>query len=133
MTRKILLQSPAASRIYPTEDVPQPRLEEDIDLYRQKTLEMNRKVARPDTQIDQWDMGEKYVDESLCTECGVCEKICPYKAIKLDPKPVFDLNECYGCWACFNRCTERAIYTRKYRGVGHYPKPLERLKEALRV
>ena len=79
------------------------------------------------------DMGEKYVDELVCTECGVCEKMCPYEAIRLDPKPVFNLDECYGCWACYNRCPEQAIYTRKYRGVGHYPKPLARLKEAFRA
>ena len=35
------------------------------------------------------DMGDKYVDASLCTECGACEKQCPYGAIRLDPKPVF--------------------------------------------
>ena len=60
MTRKILLQWPSASRVYPTEDVPQPRLEEDSNLCQRKTMEMNRKVARPDTQIDWRDMGEKY-------------------------------------------------------------------------
>ena len=79
------------------------------------------------------DMGEKYVDEELCTECGVCERGCPYGAIHLDPKPVFDMSKCYGCWSCFNHCPERAIYTRKFRGVGHYPRPIDLLKEKLRV
>ncbi len=26
------------------------------------------------------DMGEKFVDESLCIECGICERGCPYGA-----------------------------------------------------
>jgi ferredoxin/flavodoxin len=79
------------------------------------------------------NMGEKYIDEALCTECGTCEKICPYKAIKLNPKPIFDMNKCYGCWACYNHCPNKAIYTKKYRGIGHYPKPNSQLKEKLKV
>lgn len=79
------------------------------------------------------DMGEKYVDESLCTECGICEKSCPYGAIRLDPKPIFDMNRCYGCWACYNHCPDKAIYTKKMRGVGHYPKPHVQLEQKLKV
>ena len=77
------------------------------------------------------DMGLKYVDEPLCDECGICEKLCPYGALKLNPKPVFDQSKCYGCWSCYNHCPRKAIYTRKFRGVGHYPKPLSSLKEKL--
>jgi len=76
-------------------------------------------------------MGEKFVDESLCTECGICEKTCPYRAIKLNPKPIFDMDKCYGCWACYNHCPTKAIYTKKFRGVGHYPKPIKQFKEKL--
>lgn len=79
------------------------------------------------------DMGEKYVDEPLCTECRLCEKLCPYKAIKCSPRPIFDMNKCYGCWTCYNHCPGKAIYTAKYRGVGHYPQPISQLKEKLKV
>ena len=79
------------------------------------------------------DMGTKYVDAELCKECHTCEKLCPYRAIKLDPKPVFDMDKCFGCWSCFNHCPNKAIYTKKFRGVGHYPKPIDRLKEKLAV
>lgn len=78
------------------------------------------------------DMGEKYVDESLCTECGTCEKLCPYEAINLVPKPVFNMNNCYGCWVCYNHCPNKAIYTERYRGIGHYPNPNKLLKEKLK-
>lgn len=79
------------------------------------------------------DMGQKYVDEALCTECGICARLCAYGAIELRPKPVVDIDRCYGCWGCYNRCPEKAIYTNKYRGVAHYPKPHESLREKLKV
>ena len=79
------------------------------------------------------NMGEKFVDEALCNECGTCKKSCPYGVIELNPKPVFDMNKCYGCWSCFNHCPKKAIYTKKFRGVGHYPKPVKILKEKLKV
>lgn len=78
------------------------------------------------------DMGLKYVDTELCDECGICAKICPYAAIKLDPKPVFTMEKCYGCWSCYNHCPNKAIYTKKFRNIGHYPKPIESVKAKLK-
>ncbi|MCP4537626.1 MAG: hypothetical protein GY832_10800 [Chloroflexi bacterium] len=86
-------------------------------------------IARTQAQKE---MGEKYVDEALCTQCGTCEKGCPYQAIKLSPFPTFD-DKCYGCWRCYNRCPKHAIYTNKYREGPFYPKPVEQLKAKLRV
>lgn len=77
------------------------------------------------------DLGEQKVDETLCTECGLCQKFCPYEAIQLAPKPVFDHEKCYGCWACYNHCPEKAIYTKKYKGAGQYAKPNEALLKKL--
>ena len=79
------------------------------------------------------DMGEKFIDDTICKACGVCEKRCPYHAISLAPKPVFDMRKCYGCWACYNHCPNHAIYTHKYRGIGYYPRPLEELRRKLDV
>jgi len=76
--------------------------------------------------------GPKFVDASVCTRCGKCQKGCPYKAIRLDPFPNFDESLCYGCWACYNRCPVQAIYTKKLRGKGHYPGPTEELKKKLK-
>jgi len=77
------------------------------------------------------DFGEQNVDATLCTECGTCQKVCPYEAIQLAPKPVFDQSKCYGCWACYNHCPNKAIYTKKYKGAGQYAKPNEALMKKL--
>lgn len=87
--------------------------------------------ANPRTKAKD-DMGDKYVDNTLCNECGVCKKVCPYRAVELDPKPVFNMEKCYGCWSCFNLCPNKAIYTGKIRGKGHYPGPVEKYKEKLK-
>ena len=75
--------------------------------------------------------GDVLEDALICSECGVCEKGCPYGAIKLNPKPQFDMEKCYGCWKCYNKCPEKAIFTNKYRGEWHYPRPNAHLKEQL--
>lgn len=77
------------------------------------------------------DTGEKHVDTSACTECGACARDCPYGAIRLDPKPVFDMGECYGCWRCYNRCPSSAIFTTKFRGGPYYHGPSASVKSKL--
>jgi ferredoxin len=79
------------------------------------------------------DMGEQWVEAVKCTECGVCEQRCPYGAITLQPKPVFDHQRCYACWACYNHCPEQAIYTPKLKGEGQYARPNEALRQKLAV
>lgn len=69
-------------------------------------------------------MGNKFVDNALCIKCELCKAVCPVNAISLSNFPVFAENECAHCWACFNRCPKKAIYTKKFRGKGHYPKPI---------
>jgi ferredoxin/flavodoxin len=86
--------------------------------------------ARPRTSARK-DMGEKFVNESLCKECGICRDNCPYGAIELQSKPLFDTNKCYGCWRCYNRCPTHAIYTKKFRKGPYYPGPDDQLKGKL--
>ncbi len=44
-------------------------------------------------------------NHDTCTGCGICEKVCPYGAIKLqDKRPVYDSSICMGCGWCMGHC-----------------------------
>jgi len=86
--------------------------------------------ALPRTQARR-DMGKKLLAAEACIECGICKEQCPYDAISLQPKPVFDQSKCFGCWACYNHCPAQAISTRKIRGVSQYPRPSVDLRHRL--
>ena len=76
-------------------------------------------------------MGTKLVDTDACTECGICRDLCPYGAIHLDPKPIFDQKKCCGCWACYNHCPTQAIYTKRIKRVAQYARPSDELQRKL--
>lgn len=45
-----------------------------------------------------------------CTGCGLCEKICPEKAIEIkEGRPEWVKKKCQHCTACINRCPNAAI------------------------
>jgi len=90
-----------------------------------------RFIPAPSRTHSRKSMGEKFVDSNACTECGICRDRCPYGAIILNPKPIFDQTKCYGCWACYNHCPTQAIYTKKISGVCQYARPNEALRKKL--
>jgi ferredoxin/flavodoxin len=60
-----------------------------------------------------------------CVHCGLCEKICPTRCIKLDGNgsPVWD-GECAVCLACLHRCPAAAIdFGRETVGKARYYNP----------
>lgn len=66
------------------------------------------------------------LDVDACTGCGVCERVCTTKRIRIiDEKPKWVGDNCNYCYACFNFCKEQAI------GVEHYTKKLGRYKHPL--
>jgi ferredoxin/flavodoxin len=77
------------------------------------------------------DMGSLAVDSALCDGCGICRQVCLYGAIDSAMPPVFLPENCKSCWACFSHCPQKAIFTDKVRGQGHYPKPAEVLTAKL--
>ena len=51
------------------------------------------------------------IDDSRCTYCGKCAKVCEYHAIAVILKNVLVFDElCHGCGACSYLCPEKAIF-----------------------
>lgn len=78
-------------------------------------------------------MGSKMADAKLCIKCGKCAKSCAYLAIKMNGFPEFIEKQCHGCWACYNICPKKAIYTKRFRQYANYPKPNKLLEEKLKI
>jgi len=58
------------------------------------------------------------VDVSFCAGCGLCEHICEFRALKMDPyRNVMTVNEalCKGCGACNATCPSGAISLRHFK------------------
>jgi len=55
------------------------------------------------------------VDEDMCIGCGICEKMCPYRAITVEEKSIVNAALCEGCGSCASECPVGAIQLRHYR------------------
>jgi len=56
-------------------------------------------------------LGKAYIADSTCMACGMCEKACPVRAIKMTHnKPNWSW-ECIQCNRCINICPEKSIQT----------------------
>jgi len=49
------------------------------------------------------------IDAKRCTLCGLCERVCPYFALKVGDSVSIDKNRCFGCGLCQSRCPVKAI------------------------
>jgi ferredoxin/flavodoxin len=78
-------------------------------------------------------MGKKSVDKDLCVKCKKCVAQCPYGAVKMEALPVFNESKCHGCFACYNVCPKKAIYTKHFKQFANYPKPIPQLISKLDV
>ena len=57
------------------------------------------------------------VNENLCVGCHRCEKLCNYKAIKVNGENIAEVDDlkCKGCGVCVSSCPARAIDLKYYR------------------
>ncbi len=69
---------------------------------------------------------KKYYAEDTCTGCGLCERNCPERVIKLENKrPVWTKENCCKCSSCINRCPVKAIqYGKSTKKRNRYVNPL---------
>jgi MinD superfamily P-loop ATPase len=61
---------------------------------------------------------EPWIDQSRCTYCGECSRICAYHAIAVFEKNILPFPQlCHGCGGCMLACPEKAIAEGK-RNIG---------------
>ena len=67
---------------------------------------------------------KKFRVNDKCDDCGLCEKVCPRKAISIsEGKPVWKEPKCEICLACLHRCPVNAIEYGKSAGRGQFVNP----------
>ena len=64
--------------------------------------QMKKKIGAP------WMIVPKNVNTEKCSQCGICEEVCPAAAVGLNPYPQFGSN-CFDCFNCIRLCPEDAI------------------------
>jgi ferredoxin len=84
--------------------------------------EISASYRRFITTVNQSDV-KFWVDDS-CTECGLCESVCPVQNIELvEGQPIWR-HRCEQCLACINWCPEAAIqYGTRTSKRGRYVNP----------
>jgi ferredoxin/flavodoxin len=72
---------------------------------------------------------KKFYAKDNCTSCGICEKVCNTKTIKVKEKPEWG-NKCTQCLACINLCPVMAIeYGKATVNRGRYHNPNIKIDE----
>ncbi|MFT3951148.1 MAG: EFR1 family ferrodoxin [Oscillospiraceae bacterium] len=67
---------------------------------------------------------KKFRLSGACTHCGLCERICPVGAIRLDKNGPVWHGDCLHCMGCINRCPVRVIeYGKATAKHGRYVHP----------
>lgn len=59
-----------------------------------------------------------FIDEGICSGCGICEQVCEYGALRLDPyRRMMTINTvlCKGCGACNSACPAGAISLKHFK------------------
>lgn len=63
----------------------------------------------PEKALSLGSAGQIVVSPTVCTLCGVCEKVCPIGAIEIYENIVYVCDLCGGKPKCVEACTEGAI------------------------
>lgn len=63
----------------------------------------------PESAVQIGSLGEVVVSPTLCTACGICEKLCPIGAIELFEEIPYVCDLCGGNPRCVEACTLGAV------------------------
>jgi ferredoxin len=116
---------PTVEEIAKMESVVQDKLEsiQKIIKNREKRREKDTQVVSPLPSVlirlipllmvflDVLGPRESFYSDSKCTGCGICEKVCLSRKIKMiNNRPLWQKNvRCFMCRACLNYCPEQSV------------------------
>ncbi|MBD3353411.1 MAG: 4Fe-4S dicluster domain-containing protein [Candidatus Lokiarchaeota archaeon] len=90
-------------------------LVEDILIQKerlQKNTWFNRISTKIFSKMESWGikkLGKRFKTAQSCTQCGICEKICPTNNISIHNNLVKHGEKCMLCMRCIYTCPENAI------------------------
>lgn len=71
--------------------------------------------------FNKYTLTKEFVVSSDCDSCGICEKVCPVDAIKMeDGHPVWVTDTCEMCLRCLHTCPKNAIDYKHSKGKDRY-------------
>lgn len=65
------------------------------------------------------DVDKKFYINDACTNCKICQKVCPKGNIELKEGPVY-LHKCDYCMGCINLCPQNAIHLKGQRSTARF-------------
>jgi ferredoxin len=75
-------------------------------------------------------LAQNFIVSDKCTNCGICEKICPVKNINVSDKVSFDDN-CLCCLGCLHLCPQNALHSKKEKSNKRWRNPEVSLNEII--
>lgn len=93
---------------------------------------MERLIISAQNSLENKSIKDYFYSDLKCTGCGICEKICLSKKVKMtNKKPLWQEDViCFMCYACLNYCPVHAVqlnskwYMKSYtKRNGRYPHP----------
>ncbi len=80
-------------------------LKQQAELLEQQKHQLNDRI----TQLESGHKAVAVVDSGKCTGCGICEDVCPTRAIKVEGHAIVNPDMCNGCAVCVAQCPQNAI------------------------
>jgi NAD-dependent dihydropyrimidine dehydrogenase PreA subunit/flavodoxin len=131
---------PTEEEIKKLESVVHNRLDfiQEIIINKEKSQEKDTNITVPVSSLlvklvpiirpflDSIGLKTHYYADSNCTGCGICEKVCLSKKIKLiNNKPVWQNDvKCFDCYACINYCPMQSTQIKSFTEKnGRYSHP----------
>ena len=89
-------------------------IREDLVALKERVTAIEDQIRQVRRRIDRLKSGIRtkahvVVNPSRCAGCGICERVCPLGAIRVDAVARIDAERCTGCGDCVWSCPRGAL------------------------